>query len=132
MALHKIWMNGSSVFRCLQEVASQRCLVAVSSFHTTPAQSNSNRTAVVRCSRQRYERMYPVLLVRPDGSTINIRYREPKRIVTMPVDITTLSEEERKVRMRKRGPKKTVVKAKKDEFEDDFKVDDYSKFWKKT
>ncbi|KAL7884868.1 hypothetical protein AOLI_G00076380 [Acnodon oligacanthus] len=131
MALHHIWMPGSCVFRCLQEVVSQRCLAAVSSFHTTQAQSNSNRTSVVRCGRQRYERMYPVLLVRPDGSTINIRYREPKRIVMMPIDITTLSEEERKVRMRKRGPKKTVVKAK-DEFEDDFKVDDYSKFWKKT
>jgi len=36
---------------------------------------------VVRFGRQKYERMYPVLLVRPDGSTINIRYKEPKRIM---------------------------------------------------
>ncbi|XP_066500816.1 large ribosomal subunit protein mL55 [Hoplias malabaricus] len=132
MTLQKLWKNGSVVLRCLQEAVFQRCLGATSSFHTTHTQSTSNRTSVVRCGRQRYERTYPVLLVRPDGSTINIRYREPKRILMMPVDISTLSEEERKARMRKRGPRKTVVKAKKDDFEDDFKVDDYSKFWKKT
>jgi hypothetical protein len=49
----------------------------------------------------------------------------------MPVDISTLSEEERKMRMRKRDPRKGAVKQRTVEFEDDFKVDDYSKFWKK-
>jgi len=48
----------------------------------------------------------------------------------MPVDIATLSEEERKIRMRKRGPKRAATQNLED-FEDDFKVDDYSKFWKK-
>ncbi len=47
----------------------------------------------------------------------------------MPVDITTLSEEERKLRMRKREPKR-ASKQKLDDFEEDFNVDDYSKFWK--
>ncbi|XP_060788111.1 large ribosomal subunit protein mL55 [Neoarius graeffei] len=132
MALNKIQTYHGSLFRCLQEVISRRCLLAVSSFHTTTTQSSSNRSSVVRCSRQKYERMYPVLLIRPDGSTINIRYKEPRRIIMMPVDITTLSEEERKARMRKRDPKKGVAKRKDDEFEDDFKLEDYSKFWKKT
>ncbi|MCI4380757.1 hypothetical protein PGIGA_G00243740 [Pangasianodon gigas] len=132
MALNKIHTYHRSMFRCLQEVISQRCLLAVSSFHTTATQSNSNRSSVVRCSREKYECMYPVLLVRPDGSTINIRYKEPRRIIMMPVDITTLSEEERKARMRKKDPKKGVAKQKDDEFEDDFKLEDYSKFWKKT
>ncbi len=49
----------------------------------------------------------------------------------MPVDITTLSEEERKLRMRKREPKR-ASKQKLDDFEEDFNVDDYSKFWKKN
>ncbi|MCJ8734871.1 hypothetical protein PDJAM_G00240360 [Pangasius djambal] len=132
MALNKMQTYHRSMFRCLQEVISQRCLLAVSSFHTTDTRSNSNRSSVVRCSREKYEHMYPVLLVRPDGSTINIRYKEPRRIVMMPVDITTLSEEERKARMRKKDPKKGVAKRKDDEFEDDFKLEDYSKFWKKT
>ncbi|XP_062854492.1 large ribosomal subunit protein mL55 [Trichomycterus rosablanca] len=132
MALNKIWTGRSGMLRCFQEVISQRCSLAASSVHTTCAQSDSNKTSVVRCSRQKYERMYPVLLVQPDGSTIKIRYKEPKRIMMMPVDITTLSEEERKARMRKRDPKKGVVKQKDNEFKDDFKLDDYSKFWKKN
>ncbi|XP_017322530.1 39S ribosomal protein L55, mitochondrial [Ictalurus punctatus] len=132
MALNKIQTYHGSMFRCLQEVISQRCLLAVSSIHTTSPQSNSNSCSVVRCSRQKYERMYPVLLVRPDGSTINIRYKEPRRIIMMPVDISSLSEEERKARIRKRDPKRGVVKRNDDEFEDDFKLEDYSKFWKKT
>lgn len=132
MAVNKIPMYHRSMFRCLQEVMSPRCLLATSSFHTTATQSNANKTSVVRCSRQKYERMYPVLLVLPDGSTINIRYKEPRRIIMMPVDITRLSEEERKAMMRKRDSLRGVHKRKDEEFEDDFKVEDYSKFWKKT
>lgn len=49
----------------------------------------------------------------------------------MPVDISTLSEAERKARLRKRDPKRGTAKREQDEFEDDFRVDDYSKFWKK-
>ncbi|XP_077390890.1 large ribosomal subunit protein mL55 isoform X2 [Festucalex cinctus] len=94
------------------------------------ARLNSNRTSVVRCSRQKYERLYPVMLVRPDGSTINIRYKEPRRILMMPVDLSTLPEEERRRRQKKREAKKTV-KETVVHYEDDFKVDTYSQFWNK-
>ncbi|XP_036377113.1 39S ribosomal protein L55, mitochondrial [Megalops cyprinoides] len=130
MASLKIWASKSCIYGFLHQHVMQRCLPAASAFHSSACQHNSNRTSIVRCGRQKYGRMYPVLLVRPDGSTINIRYNEPRRILTMPVDITMLSEEERKARLRKRDPKRTVTRVK-DEFEDDFKVDDYSKFWKK-
>ncbi|KAF7641101.1 hypothetical protein LDENG_00294120 [Lucifuga dentata] len=53
--------------------------------HTHTPQLNSNRTSVVRCGHQKYERLYPVLLVRPDGSTINVRYKEPRRILMVGV-----------------------------------------------
>ncbi|XP_069794671.1 large ribosomal subunit protein mL55 isoform X2 [Narcine bancroftii] len=96
---------------------------------TLSKRNNSNRTSVVRFGRQAYARQYPVLLVRPDGSSINIRYKEPKKIITMPVDISLLPEAERKARMRKHDPKK--VKINEEKFEDEFKVEDYSKFWKK-
>lgn len=56
-------------------------LSQASLFHTQVPQLNSNRTSVVRCGRQRYERLCPVMLVRPDGSTVNIRYKEPRRIL---------------------------------------------------
>lgn len=80
--------------------------------------------------RQKYARTYPVMLVRPDGSSIHIRYKEPRRILSIPVDINTLPEAERKARLRKRDagrlkPKDEIT------FEDDFKLDEYRKFWKK-
>ncbi|XP_061093848.1 large ribosomal subunit protein mL55 isoform X2 [Conger conger] len=113
MTLRKICTSKRSIYR----------------FHSTACSHNSNRTAIVRFGRQLYERMYPVLLVRADGSTIKIRYKEPKRVLMMPIDITTLSEEQKKARSKRREVKKTVQQSN-DDFEDDFKVDDYSKFWK--
>ncbi|XP_070688644.1 large ribosomal subunit protein mL55 [Pempheris klunzingeri] len=98
--------------------------------HSHTPQLNSNRTSVVRYGRQRYERLYPVLLVRPDGSTVSIRYREPRRVLMMPVNLATLSEEERRARQKKREVKKTK-KETAVYYEDDFKADKYSHFWKR-
>ncbi|XP_048395546.1 large ribosomal subunit protein mL55 [Stegostoma tigrinum] len=113
----------------LQLKSSERLPPAMYPVHSMPRRNNSNRTSVVRCGRQVYARLYPVLLVRPDGSTINIRYKEPKRILTMPVDVSLLPEAERKARMRKRDPKRSRMKE--EQYEDEFKIDNYSQFWKK-
>ncbi|XP_038650235.1 39S ribosomal protein L55, mitochondrial [Scyliorhinus canicula] len=113
----------------LQLYISERMLPAVYPVSIMPRRNNSNRTSIVRCGRQVYARLYPVLLIRPDGSTINIRYMEPKKMITMPVDVSLLPEAERKARMRKRDPKRAGMKE--EQFEDEFKVDNYSKFWKK-
>ncbi|XP_043941909.1 39S ribosomal protein L55, mitochondrial [Protopterus annectens] len=162
-------------FRFLWKEAARTIIPTVCNIHTTPLQQNSNKTSIVRCGRQTYGRLYPVLLVRPDGSTINIRYPEPKRIIVkticrteesphhyipplgdslmsktsytaeenaspacynqpdiqMPLDIATLSEAEKRARLRKQYPKSTKAREEKDYFEDEFKVDDYSHFWKK-
>lgn len=48
---------------------------------TACVRSNSNRAAICHLHRQLYGRRYPVLLVSTDGSTVRLRYSEPKRIL---------------------------------------------------
>uniref|UniRef100_A0A6J0UMX0 Large ribosomal subunit protein mL55 n=1 Tax=Pogona vitticeps TaxID=103695 RepID=A0A6J0UMX0_9SAUR len=98
--------------------------------HTSASQLNSNRTSIACIGRQKYARLYPVLLVKPDGSTIHIRYKEPKRILAIPIDSNTLPEAERRARLLKR--KAALLQSKQEAvYEDVFNLDDYKKFWKK-
>lgn len=48
--------------------------------HCSTLRFLSSTPTVVRCGRQKM-RLYPVMLVQPDGSTVNIRYKEPRRIL---------------------------------------------------
>ncbi|XP_041345374.1 39S ribosomal protein L55, mitochondrial isoform X2 [Pyrgilauda ruficollis] len=93
------------------------------------ARSNSNRAAIGHLQRQRYGRLYPLLLVGTDGSTVRLRYGEPKRILMMPLDSNTLPEAERKARLRRHFPSKP--KAKEEETFEGIDLDTYKKFWKK-
>ncbi|NWU34898.1 RM55 protein, partial [Hylia prasina] len=91
--------------------------------------SNSNRATICHLHRQLYGRLYPVLLVNTDGSTIRLRYSEPKRILMMPLDSSTLPEAERKARLRRHFPSKPKVKE--EETFEGIDLDTYKKFWKK-
>ncbi|XP_044281066.1 39S ribosomal protein L55, mitochondrial [Varanus komodoensis] len=120
----------SRMLRVLQLEAFSRQFPTSCGLHTSASKHNSNRVAISCLSRQKYSRKYPVMLVRTDGSTINVRYNEPRRILSLPVDITTLPEAERKARLRKRTAGRLKVKEEVP-LEDDFKLDDYRKYWKK-
>lgn len=61
---------------------------------------------------------YPTVLVLPDGSSINIEYHEPRQIITLPLNISELSEVEQKRRLLRRKPKTKIVLV--EEIQDDF------------
>ncbi|GAV02050.1 hypothetical protein RvY_12663 [Ramazzottius varieornatus] len=84
---------------------------------------NSNRATVAKVGRKIHTRLYPTMMVLPDGSTINIRYKEPRKIITLPLDLNSLSEEERRARLVKRKPKMEVKVE--EEIEDDFDASRY-------
>lgn len=98
--------------------------------HTSVWRADSSRASLVRLHRQAYARLYPVLLVKQDGSTIHIRYREPKRMLVLPVDLDTLSPEERRARLRKREAQ-FQEKKEEPELSDDFDLEQYKQFWTK-
>ena len=57
------------------------CLRQAATVSLVPARHNSNRAAVTKTNRNLYVRTYPTLLVHPDGSTITIRYPEPRKVI---------------------------------------------------
>ncbi|XP_012634036.2 large ribosomal subunit protein mL55 [Microcebus murinus] len=100
--------------------------------HTSSWCADSSRASLTRLRRQAYARLYPVLLVKQDGSTIHIRYREPRRMLAMPVDLDTLSPEERRARLRKREAQLQPRKEYEPEPSDDFDAERYRQFWTRT
>jgi large subunit ribosomal protein L55 len=85
-----------------------------------------HRASIGKNPRPLFSRLYPVVLVRPDGSTIRISYREPISIMKLPFDLSTVDEYERKKRLLKRqmGAKKVVTKSE----DDEINFDDKTKF----
>ncbi|KAG6464807.1 39S ribosomal protein L55, mitochondrial [Manduca sexta] len=90
---------------------------------------NNNVASITKVHRDIYTRMYPTIVVLSDGSSINIRYHEPRRIIKLPLDLSELSEDERKARLEKRKPKKKVKIT--DDIQDDFNAKKYLKYLKK-
>uniref|UniRef100_A0AAG5CSM3 39S ribosomal protein L55, mitochondrial n=1 Tax=Anopheles atroparvus TaxID=41427 RepID=A0AAG5CSM3_ANOAO len=69
------------------------------------------------------------MMVLPNGATININYHEPRRIIKLPLDLSLLSEAERKSRIEKRKPKQKIRIE--DDVEDTFNANKYLKYMKK-
>ncbi|KAL3267993.1 hypothetical protein HHI36_007127 [Cryptolaemus montrouzieri] len=91
---------------------------------------NALSASITKPHRCTYTRTYPTTLVNPDGSSFTIRFPEPREILTLPLNIWTLSEAERKARIDSRKPKKKVKYE--DDFEDGYDSKKYLKLLKKN
>ncbi|BHF68403.1 ribosomal protein, L55 [Sparganum proliferum] len=73
--------------------------------------------------------MYPVHLVLPNGATIRIRFKEPRYLLQIPINLDECSEEERQRRLLRRKPRTRLMLQ--EEVEDTFNPDAYSFLWSK-
>ncbi|VDO61213.1 unnamed protein product [Heligmosomoides polygyrus] len=81
-------------------------------FSSGSRRGNAWRACLGKISRSQYLRHYPVKLIRADGSTIEIRFLEPRAVVQLPVDLNALTEEEKRHRLAARKPKaKKIVQV---------------------
>jgi len=82
--------------------------------------------AITKKHRPIYERTYPTTLVFPDGSSIEIQYHEPRKIIVLPLNLAELTEAEQKKRLEMRKPKMKLAIA--EEIEDSFDENRYLNF----
>ncbi|VDL62081.1 unnamed protein product [Hymenolepis diminuta] len=106
-------------------------LAKLSSLLKIPCCLSSTRVCVNRVNRDLYGRMYPVHLALPNGATIRIRYKEPRRLLQLPFDLDDCDEEERTRRLLRRKPKARLELQEELGFEDSFDETAYDFLWSK-
>jgi len=87
---------------------------------------NANRAAITRVKRERYQRLYPITLVQPDGSTIQVKYPEPRILLRLPINLETATPEEKRKVTFLRSPKQTLNVS--EDIGDDFDPTKYLQF----
>lgn len=82
--------------------------------------------AITKKHRTVYEQSYPTTLVFSDGSSIEIEYHEPRKIIVLPLNIAELTEVEQKKRLERRKMKTKIVIT--EDIEDSFDENRYLNF----
>lgn len=91
----------------------------------------SNKSAyIAKMRRPYYLKTYPTVLVEPNGVIYTIRYEEPRRIITLPLNLESLSPEQQQEILEARKPKQKV-KYVELEATDTFDANKYVKYVKK-
>uniref|UniRef100_A0AC35TZ62 KOW domain-containing protein n=1 Tax=Rhabditophanes sp. KR3021 TaxID=114890 RepID=A0AC35TZ62_9BILA len=101
--------------------------VNISKYISFLVRSNSNRASITNVGRTNYIKGYLVEVMRGDGSVVMARCNQPYHVAQLPLDLKSLSDEERRQRLAARKPKSKKVVG--EEIDDGFNVDEYSKFW---
>lgn len=91
----------------------------------------SNKSAYVTKIRRRYYlKTYPTVVVEPNGVIYTIRHEEPRRIITLPLNLKSLPAEEQEEILEARKPK-VQVKYVEEAVTDTFEPSKYVRYVKK-
>uniref|UniRef100_A0A5K3FAS7 39S ribosomal protein L55, mitochondrial n=1 Tax=Mesocestoides corti TaxID=53468 RepID=A0A5K3FAS7_MESCO len=90
---------------------------------------SSTRVCITRVNRKLYGRFYPVHLVLANGATIRLRYKEPRCLLQLPLDLNECDEEERARRLQRRKPRARLALQDESEFADTFDPTAYDFLW---
>lgn len=96
--------------------------------HTSGGLSNAYRACLGKIRREKFIRQYNIKMMTPDGSLITARVLEPRYFLQMPVDLKSLNDDERRLRIASRKKKNIVVKD--DIIQDNFDDEEYAIHWK--
>uniref|UniRef100_T1J5Q4 39S ribosomal protein L55, mitochondrial n=1 Tax=Strigamia maritima TaxID=126957 RepID=T1J5Q4_STRMM len=105
------------------------CSFTLKLYPETCKRWNSNKSSVVKIGRNVFTRMYPTVLVYPNGATIKIRYHEPRKLIKLPFDLNSISASEQMIRLKKKKPKEKIIVE--DDIEDAIDFHKYLKISKK-
>ncbi|CDW58949.1 Mitoc L55 domain containing protein [Trichuris trichiura] len=94
----------------------------------TAARLDCYMASLRKVKRKIYRRLYPVMMVLPDGSAIMVRFNEPRQIIKLPVDLSSLSEAERRERLAARRPTKKEAVS---DISTSYSHKNYAFLWKK-
>ncbi|PAV89784.1 hypothetical protein WR25_22438 [Diploscapter pachys] len=117
-------MAGRVLARCCEEGPR---LLTSTQFWMISERNNAWRACIGKITRKDYLYRYQTRVVQPDGSSFMIRSEEPRQVFGLPLDITTLNEDERRQRLAARKPK--VKKIKEELLDDNFDEDEYAKLF---
>lgn len=121
--------NPRHYFKCFHSIYSLPNFGNASNALYMHRRQASNRTTFAKIGREKYCRMYPTLVVNPDGSSYTIRYHEPRKIINLPIDVNKLNAEELQIHLNRRRLKEKVIVE--EQLDDDFDLNRYSHLWKK-
>ena len=87
------------------------------------------RRLPIHNTQKLFPKMYKVLVVNQDGSTYSISHQYPHKIIPLPLDLSTLTEEERAERDKKQQvAKRRKYVVEEEEIEDDDEEWDQSQY----
>lgn len=89
---------------------------------------NANHCVITRVRRSQYTRTYPTQLVFPNGSSLTIRYAEPRGIIQLPLTLEDLHNDKERTAWNARRKVKEVIVIKKDITDVNYDSSNYLKY----